>query len=84
MKNVDQYKKQIPYRGTYEDFLHNALNMDFADLIYTREDTDCFDKTISVDDDIAEDYVGKYTIENLYPCNKIALVTWWEEPYIEE
>lgn len=73
MTKVDYFEVEVKYTGAFEEYDLEAWKekaMKQAErcdaYVETREETDGFAKVID----------GKYYVENIYPCNKIARVQW--------
>lgn len=78
MKNVDYFKVQVKYSGSFEDYEEKDWR---AKAQAQAGRCDAYDHTDLLDDDTAFKEDGCMWIRNIYPCNKIAEITW---AYIRE
>lgn len=80
MTKVDFYSVEVKYHGEWlEDFGKDDL---IAKAIYKCDHgVDAYDRTEELEDDKAKKLDGVFSVENKYPCNSIAIVSW---SYIHE
>lgn len=78
MKNVDYFKVQVKYSGSFEDYEEKDWR---SKAQVQAERCDAYDHTDLLDDDKAFKEDGCMWIRDIYPCNKIAEVNW---AYIRE
>lgn len=75
MTQVDFYSIQVKYSGSFDSYTEEEIiQMGLAKA--GREMIDCFDETKFFGDHEAEELDGKFTVENRFPCNQIAVVRW--------
>lgn len=76
MKKVNFFKVEVKYSGKFEDY----TKQDFMKMARANMDrgVDPFDHTKELQDDLADAIDCRIIIDNYYPCNKLAQVTWAE------
>lgn len=74
MKKVNHYSCEVKYRGDFKD--HSKR--EFYDMAQLKmaQGVDVFDCCSEYEEDIADDMDGVINVENTYPSNNIAIVSW--------
>lgn len=76
MKKVDVYSGQVKYSGSYEDYTAEELyRLAMRDM---DRGMDFYDHTEEMEDEEALEATKKVETSDLYPCNQIALVKWYQ------
>ena len=77
MTKVDFYSVEVKYHGEWlEDFGKDTLIERALARVYNGVEP--YDRTEELPDDEAKKLDGKFSVDNKYPCNKLAVVSWAE------
>ncbi len=75
MKYVDFFKTEVKYSGDFNEVSVDEWKAKRDAVAYKG---DCFLNTSEHSDTSAEKLDGSMWVENTYPCNRIASITWAE------
>jgi hypothetical protein len=75
MRYVDYFKAEVKYSGDFYEITADEWKAK-ADAVRFRGDA--FDHSEEHSDESAKKLDGSMWVENYYPCNKLAVVTWAE------
>lgn len=74
MRYVDYFKAEVKYSGDFDEITAEEWK---AKAVHKMDHgCDCFDRTEEHSEESAKKLDGMMWVENAYPCNKLALVTW--------